>query len=183
MLSNKQKQQLHKLARDSIIHGLDKQSPVQINVLDFDEPLTKPGASFVTLKRNHQLRGCIGTLEAHRPLANDVAHNAWAAAFQDPRFMPLQANETDDLEIHISILEAPENMAFSSEQDLLSQIKPGIDGLVLEDFNHRATFLPAVWESLPDKKSFIQQLKLKAGLPANYWSDSIQFQRYSVEEF
>ena len=130
-----------------------------------------------------QLRGCIGILKPVRPLAEDIAYNAWAAAFSDSRFMPLQADELDGLDIHISILAAPEKMEFASEDDLVEQIRPGTDGLILEDGFNKGTFLPSVWESLKDSREFLNHLKLKAGLPAIYWSDEIRVQRYTVEEF
>jgi AmmeMemoRadiSam system protein A len=114
---------------------------------------------------------------------NDVAHNAYAAAFMDPRFLAVTEDELENLEIHISVLTPAVAMTFDSEEDLLKQIRPGIDGLVLEDGRHRGTFLPAVWESLPDVKSFLQHLKQKAGLPDNYWSDSLKVSRYTTESF
>lgn len=151
------------------------------------EPQTFPailqgaGASFVTLNKTGSLRGCIGTLEAHQPLVIDVAHNAYAAAFRDPRFPALQASEFEALEFHLSVLTAPEPMTIESEADLLSQIRPQIDGLVLEEGYRRGTFLPAVWESLPDPKDFLTHLKRKAGLPPDYWSDRIRISRYTAE--
>ncbi|MCW8831117.1 MAG: AmmeMemoRadiSam system protein A, partial [Gammaproteobacteria bacterium] len=140
-------------------------------------------ATFVTLQKQGQLRGCIGMLEPVRPLAEDVAHNAFAAAFSDRRFSPLQADELEQLDIHISILGTPEKMTFDSEDDLLAQIRPGVDGLIMEEGHLRGTFLPSVWESVQDKKEFLNHLKMKSGLPGNYWSDSIIIHRYSVEEF
>lgn len=119
-------------------------------------------------------------LQAIRPLVKDVAENAYAAAFRDPRFPPLREAEMSDLALHISILSPSENMTFSSEDDLLSQIRAGVDGLVLQENGHRGTFLPSVWEQLPDKILFLQQLKQKAGLPANYWSDTIKVARYTT---
>jgi AmmeMemoRadiSam system protein A len=130
-----------------------------------------------------ELRGCIGSLEAYRPLVEDVAHNAYAAAFSDPRFTPLSETELIDVEFHISVLTPAAPMHFESEADLLSQLRPGIDGLVLEDAGHRGTFLPSVWESLPDAAQFLQHLKMKAGLPADYWSDNLKVSRYTSESF
>jgi AmmeMemoRadiSam system protein A len=118
-----------------------------------------------------------------RPLAEDIAQNAWSAAFRDPRFSPMTAEEMDGLDIHISILGDPEPMEFSDEKDLVSKVRPGIDGLILEDGYNRGTFLPSVWESLPDAADFVSHLKLKAGLPQDYWSDTLKVQRYTVEEF
>jgi AmmeMemoRadiSam system protein A len=111
------------------------------------------------------------------------AYNAWAAAFTDSRFMPLAASELDDLDVHISILGTPEEIEFDSEQDLVNKIRPGVDGLILEEGFNRGTFLPSVWESVADTREFLNHLKMKAGLPANYWSDTIRIKRYTVEEF
>lgn len=172
---------LLKLARLSIVYGLETGHPFSVDLREFPPELVKPGATFVTLEKNHQLRGCIGMLEAVLPLAEDVAENAFSAAFRDPRFPPVQQSELDQLEIHISILSDPEPMTFSSEQDLLAQIRPNVDGLILQDGYHRGTFLPSVWDSLPDKKQFLRHLKNKAGLPADYWSDTIKVQRYTAE--
>ena len=120
-------------------------------------------------------------LEAVRPLARDVAENAFSAAFRDNRFPPLAADEFDDLELHISILSPPEPMTFRSEQDLIAQIRPEIDGLILEEGLRRGTFLPSVWESLPNPHQFLKHLKQKAGLPTEYWSDTIKVSRYTAE--
>ena len=172
-----------RLAADSIRHGLETGHALSVNVEDYSPTLQQAGASFITLTILRQLRGCIGKLTATRPLIEDVAKNAFAAAFEDPRFPPLTAEEFDQLEYHISILNPAEDMEFDSEADLLQQLRPGIDGLILEDRDRRATFLPSVWESLPTASDFLQQLKRKAGLPADYWSNTLQMQRYTVEEF
>ena len=148
---------------------------------DYPAELTEPRATFVTLEKNHQLRGCIGMLEAVRPLAEDIAENAFSAAFRDPRFPPLEAYELNDLEIHLSILTPAEPVSFSSEQDLLAQLQPGIDGLILEEGHRRGTFLPSVWESLPEPGQFLRHLKQKAGLPSDYWSKNIRIYRYQAE--
>jgi len=128
------------------------------------------------------LRGCIGTLQAYRPLVEDVAKNAYAAAFRDPRFAALSAHEFAQLHYHISILNPTEALRVNNEAELLAQLRPGVDGLVLEDQHYRSTFLPAVWENLPQPKQFVQHLKEKAGLPASYWSETIRFERYTVED-
>lgn len=182
-MENEQRQQLLAIARQSIQHGLQYGRPLSVNAQDYDLTLQQPGASFVTLNLHGQLRGCIGSLEARRPLAVDVAENAYAAAFRDPRFPPLSDSEFPQLEYHISLLNPAEPMQFTSEPDLLAQLRPHVDGLILEDRGHRGTFLPAVWESLPEPEQFWQHLKLKAGLPADYWSDSLKVSRYTVEEF
>ena len=182
MFSVQQKQTLLHLAKASIHHGLETGRPLPVNLEDYEPELQEQGACFVTLQINNQLRGCIGSLEAYRPLIEDVADNAFAAAFRDPRFPELSDSEYDQLHYHISVLDKPAPMSFSSEQDLIQQIRPGIDGLVLHDKHNRGTFLPSVWESLPDTESFLQHLKIKAGLSPGYWSDTIQVERYTVED-
>ena len=122
-------------------------------------------------------------LEACRPLVEDVAENACAAAFDDPRFEPLSKEEFDELDIHISVLSPPEEMTFVSEKDLLERVRPGVDGLILQEGGRRGTFLPSVWEELPDKELFLMHLKMKAGLPNTYWSDSLRVFRYTAEYF
>mgnify|MGYP001210291103 FL=1 len=145
--------------------------------------LAKPGATFVTLTQNGQLRGCIGSLEAYRPLATDVAENAVAAAFRDPRFPPLASEELVRTRVEVSLLEASQPMDFIDEADALARLRPGIDGLILTHGHRRATFLPQVWESLPDPHRFMAQLKLKAGLPADFWDDEITLARYGVQKW
>ena len=174
---------LRKLAHEAVEYGLQHDGYLPVDTTRYPRPLREPGASFVTLQKNGELRGCIGSLEAHRPLVEDVVHNAYAAAFSDPRFPPLSERELADVEFHLSILTPAVAMDFNSEADLLRQLRPGIDGLVLEDGNHRGTFLPSVWESLPDAVQFLQHLKLKAGLPTNYWSDTLKVSRYTTESF
>ncbi len=179
-LNDAQKQQLLAIARKAIAHGLATGRPLPVKPEDYPTPLQQRRATFVTLHQHGQLRGCIGTLEAVKPLVLDIADNAFAAAFHDPRFPPLAATEWAGLDIHLSLLTPAEPMAFSSEQALLKQLKPGIDGLVLEDGHRRATFLPSVWKQLPEPKQFLRQLKQKAGLPADYWSDSLKVYRYQA---
>jgi AmmeMemoRadiSam system protein A len=168
-------------ARKSIVYGLEHQQPAVPDLHEIPEPLLQPGACFVTLEIDHRLRGCIGSLEAHRPLIMDIANNAYAAAFSDPRFPPLDKSEQDLLQIEVSILTPSEAMVFADEQDLLRQIRAGVDGLIIEDAGRRGTFLPSVWESLPDKQDFLRHLKLKAGLAEDHWSDSIRVYRYTTE--
>lgn len=180
-LNKANQQRLMELAKNSIKHGLQTGRPIKINLDDYPEELTEPRATFVTLQINRRLRGCIGMLEAVRPLAEDVAENAFSAAFKDPRFPPLEAYELDNLEIHLSILTVAEPVLFSSEQDLVSQLQPGIDGLILEEGYRRGTFLPSVWESLPGPEQFLRHLKQKAGLPPDYWSKNIRIYRYYAE--
>lgn len=145
--------------------------------------LHEPGASFVTLTQQGKLRGCIGSLEAHRPLLQDVIENTQAAATRDPRFPPVCPEEVPGLHIEISVLTPPDEMHFSSQQDLLKQIRPFVDGLVLEEGYRRATFLPLVWEQLPEPEDFLRHLKMKAGLPRDYWSDTLRCYRYQTQVF
>lgn len=145
--------------------------------------LDPPGATFVTLTRDGRLRGCIGSLEARRPLREDVEKNALAAAFADPRFPPLSSDEFADLRIEVSLLSAPEPMSFRDEADALAQLRPGIDGVILTAGFRRATFLPQVWDSLPDPREFINHLKRKAGLHDDFWSEDITLARYQARKF
>jgi len=184
MSLNKAHQQLLlALAKASIQHGLQTGSALKIDLADYPVELQELRATFVTLNLQHELRGCIGVLEAFRPLAEDVAENAYSAAFRDARFPPLNAGEFKDLQIHLSVLTPAEPMFFSSEQDLLNQLQPGIDGLILQSGLRRGTFLPAVWETLPKPEQFLRHLKQKAGLPADYWSNTIRVSRYRTETF
>ncbi len=139
------------------------------------------GATFVTLEKNGDLRGCIGSIIAHRPLIDDLAQNAQNSAFSDPRFTPLREDEFNDLEINVSILSSPEKMEFEDEADLRQQIRPNIDGLIIKDGLYQATYLPSVWEQLPDKVMFLNSLKIKAGLNPNHFSDSFEAYRYTTE--
>ncbi len=182
MLAQENQDILLNIARASISNGLRQGQPLPIRLEDYPPVLQAPRASFVTLQINDQLRGCIGSLEAVRPLVEDVAENAFAAAFRDPRFPPVSDREFDQLDYHISILSPSKPLEFESENDLLKKLRPGIDGLILEKRGQRGTFLPSVWESLPSPRQFLAQLKVKAGLPADYWSDSIKVERYTVED-
>lgn len=183
MFTTDERNQLLKLAEESIRYGLVHQMPLPIVLTGYPETLRQPGACFVTLKSHDVLRGCIGSIEARHPLVEDVAHNAWAAAFGDPRFPPLTSSELHGLDLHISVLTSPKPMCFNSESDLLAQLKPGVDGLIIEDEGCRGTFLPSVWESLPKPADFLCQLKMKAGLPPDHWSDTVQVSCYQTESF
>ena len=145
--------------------------------------LNQRGAVFVTLTKHGELRGCIGSLEAWRVLHDDVVGNACAAAFSDPRFDPLRAEDLSDICVEVSLLSPAQPMAFISEDDAVSQLRPNIDGVILECGRHRGTFLPQVWESLPEPRQFMAQLKRKAGLPPDFWSTDIRLSRYSVEKW
>jgi AmmeMemoRadiSam system protein A len=171
------------LARESIAHGLAHGRALAVDPTDYAPQLQAQRAAFVTLHEHGQLRGCIGHLEAVQPLVRDVVENAFAAAFRDPRFPPVTAGELEALHIEISVLTIPQPMQFASEADLLAQIEPGRDGLILEEGRARGTFLPSVWASLPQPEAFLRHLKLKAGLPQDYWSPRVRISRYRTESF
>ena len=145
--------------------------------------LSAPGATFVTLTQKGKLRGCIGSLEAYLPLSADVAKNALAAAFSDPRFPPLRAEELGRTRVEVSLLTPHEHFTVTSEADALKRLRPGIDGLILTHGQRRATFLPQVWETLPEPQRFMAQLKVKAGLSATFWDDQISLARYGVQKW
>lgn len=174
-------EKLLSIARQSIEYGFRNKQPLQPDLNEYDDVLKQPRATFVTLKINSNLRGCIGTLQAVDPLVISVADSAYKAAFQDPRFSPLTKDEFKQIELSISVLTPPEEMTFTSETDLIGQLQPGIDGLIIESGHKRATFLPEVWHSLPEVNDFLGQLKLKAGMgpgetPQKAW-------RYHTQHF
>ena len=145
--------------------------------------LARPAATFVTLRRSGELRGCIGSLEPRRPLGTDVRENATAAAFRDPRFAPLDRDEFERISIEVSLLSATEPLDVQDEEDFLAQVRPGRDGLVLAFGGHRATFLPQVWEAFPEPREFLTALKQKAGLAADFWSPDMNVSRYGVTKW
>ncbi len=173
---------LYSVARHSILEGLEKGQPLDVKIESYPEKLQELGASFVTLHLGGELRGCVGSLEFFRPLVKDVAHNAFAAAFRDGRFMPLEAEEFENLTIHVSVLSSPERLEVASEEELLRALRPGVDGLIIKKGEHRATFLPSVWESLPRPELFLRQLRIKAGLARGHWSDDFEVYRYTVDK-
>ncbi|GAB6053379.1 AmmeMemoRadiSam system protein B [Magnetospira thiophila] len=173
---------LLRLAATSIREALAGKRGVEEVWDDYPRELRKQGACFVTLKRDGQLRGCIGSVMAHQPLLTDVAKNAQSAAFRDPRFPPLTAEEMTQVELSLSLLSPPWPIACKDEEDLLAQLRPGIDGLIISDTGHRALFLPSVWRELPDKKQFLAHLKRKAGLPIDHWSDTFRAERFIAAE-
>ena len=145
-----------------------------------DRWLEQAGATFVTLTKNEELRGCIGSLEAARALGEDVAQNALGAAFRDPRFPEMSAAEWPQCRVEVSLLSTPKPVRFADETDLLSQIQAGEDGLILEADGKRATFLPQVWEEIQDKRAFLAHLLRKAGLPADTRLTRCRMSRYRV---
>lgn len=180
-LSESDRKALTDLAFASIRHGLEEGGSLPFQAGgETSQSLLAPGACFVTLKINGKLRGCIGSLEARRPLAEDVCANAHAAAFQDPRFTPVARDELANLELSISVLTPAQPLIFDTEQDLIEKLQPGVDGLILTDGGRRGTFLPSVWKQLPQATDFLRHLKLKAGLPADHWSDTVSIERYTT---
>lgn len=162
---------------------IEKQFGLRRNVDESAPWLAEPGATFVTLTEQEALRGCIGTLEAHRPLLLDVKENAVAAAFRDPRFPPLMQDELALIRVEVSLLDKPQPMAFQDERDALAQLRSGVDGVIFRFQHYRSTFLPQVWEQLPDPGEFMAHLKNKAGLPGDFWSPEVQLSRYHVEKW
>lgn len=177
------RRQLRELATRAIRIAAREHHSLQIDINSVEPELKRPGASFVTLRKHKDLRGCIGSLEARQALVLDLAANACAACCHDPRFSAVAADELASLSAEVSVLSTLMPMPISTEQQLSDMIRPGIDGLFIDDGIHRATFLPAVWSQLPDKAEFISQLKRKAGLESDYWSPAIHCFRYAVDEF
>jgi len=167
------------IARAAIARELGRTHPAHEDA----EWLQDPGACFITLKQGENLRGCIGTLRAHRPLLEDVKANAVSAAFRDPRFSPLSPDELDSTRLEISLLSSLESLAFENEHHALSQLRPGTDGIVFEYGYHQSTFLPQVWEELPDPMEFMASLKHKAGLPPDFWDAEVKLARYTVSKW
>jgi hypothetical protein len=156
----------------------------QVRDVSADAPwLVEHGACFVTLTQHGELRGCIGTLEAHRPLGVDVRENAVAAAFRDPRFMPLTHVEFDDIRVEVSLLSPTEILVVASEEHALASLRPGVDGVVFEYRHYRSTFLPQVWEQLPEPAEFMAYLKRKAGLSTDFWAEDVRLSRYTVSKW
>lgn len=145
--------------------------------------LRERAASFVTLRAAGELRGCIGSVDAHRALGDDVAHNAHAAAYRDPRFPPVHAPERDRLQVEVSVLSARLPIAAASEDEALAHLRPGVDGLFLEFQEFRATFLPQVWDNLPNPLDFLVELRRKARLPLRFWHPELRLSRYTVEKY
>jgi hypothetical protein len=177
-LTDEERRTLIDVAQKSIERGVSVGQGLQVDPVEYSPALQATKSSFVTLKIDGQLRGCMGSLVARESLVVDVARHAFSAGFLDPRFPPLGLFELDRLQVSISILEPPEILPFTSEADLLERIRPGIDGLILSEGKQRGTLLPSVWEGVSGPQEFLQHLKKKAGLPADYWSPTIQMHRY-----
>ncbi len=166
------------LARHAVAHRLERNEALPLATTALPPPLDAEAAAFVTLYHEQRLRGCMGTLQPRAPLASVVARCAEDAALRDPRFPPVRWSELEALTITVSVLDPPEPLYAENEEDLLRQLRPGEDGVILAEGAYRATFLPAVWEQLPDPEEFIRRLKRKAGLPEDHWSPHMRVERY-----
>ena len=175
--------ELLRLARGSIEYGFIHSRPLPINCDKLPQALTEPGATFTTLRFEGELRGCSGTLEAVHPLAKDVTRSAFQAAFRDPRFDPVSEDELGVIRLEVSVLSPLESIPVTDEADLLERLTPGMDGLVIVADGRRATFLPKVWDMLPDPRQFLTALKGKCGLADDYWSERLEFQRYRTTSY
>ncbi|MCO6441693.1 MAG: AmmeMemoRadiSam system protein A [Nitrococcus mobilis] len=178
-----ERRRLLELARASLSHGLSSGRALPVVLPEWPAHLCEPAASFVTLRRVDQLLGCIGSLEACRPLVQDIAENAYAASARDPRFAPLRSAELAEAVVEISVLTPPQALSVASERELLAQLQPGVDGLILEWQGRRSTFLPTVWRQLPRPSDFLGRLRLKAGLKAEFWASGMTFYRYQTISF
>jgi AmmeMemoRadiSam system protein A len=184
MLSPDSRRLLLKIARDSIIHQLKAGSESKLDLASLPPELQAPGACFITLTRDGQLRGCIGSLEARQPLAADVQEHAGDAAFHDFRFPPLTEAELAELHIEISVLSAPVPLPYGHPDELPTLLKPGEDGVILARGLRRATFLPQVWEKVPDPVAFLDMLCEKMGFEFDLWRrEKLDAYTYHVECF
>lgn len=169
------------VAQASIEHGLRFGRALRVDPAGYAVALRETRATFVTLHHEGRLRGCVGSLEAQRPLVADVAESAWSAAFRDPRFEPLDDAELPGLGISISVLGPLEPLDVASEEELVARLRPGVDGLLLRQGRLRGTLLPAVWRHVADAREFVREVKRKAGLPEDHWSEELEAIRYTVE--
>lgn len=171
------------VARQAIMDGFNHCNTLDTTQLYTDYPLLKNnGATFVTLTLNHELRGCIGSLIAYRPLLEDLIHNAKAAAFEDPRFYPLSKDEFKNVNLEISLLSEPEPINYETIADLKTKVIPYADGIIVQKGGRKATFLPQVWEQLPTFELFFSHLCQKAGLGAECLQSHPEVWRYRVEK-
>jgi AmmeMemoRadiSam system protein A len=174
---------LREVARAAVAHAAHEGCELEVEPERFGSELRVPRASFVTLRLRGELRGCTGSLEAVRALVADVARSAYRSGRSDPRFPPIRPGELAELELRISLLGPLEPLCATSEAELLARLRPRIDGLVVREGAASATFLPAVWASLPEPARFVRELRRKAGLDPERWSEAARFERYAVEEF
>ena len=172
------------MARETVQLTADRQSLPHLNLADYSEDLRQDGASFVTLTIGEQLRGCIGALEAYQPLVMGVQEHAAAAASEDYRFPRVRPEEVLQIQIEISRLTPTQALLYENWQDLIAQLRPGLDGVLIRDGRRRATFLPQVWEKLPDPHNFLSHLCVKMEAPEDYWqTHKLDVSIYQVEEF
>ena len=176
-------QRLHQVARAALEHGVRSGTPLRVALEDHPAALHASRGCFVTLRKEGNLRGCLGSLEARAPLALEVARLAYAAAARDPRFGPVTEDELAAITVKLSVLSVPMPVAVASEAALLATLRPGVDGVIFSDGRATATFLPEVWGSFPTPQAFIDQLRVKAGLAADHWSDTVAVQRYTTQSF
>jgi len=183
-LSPEEQKTLLRLARESIDHAVRGEKLPPIKMTSLTSSLSGHGASFITLTINGQLRGCVGALEAYQPLAEDVREHAAAAALEDPRFPPLSKDELSRTQIEVSRLTRPIPLDYKDADDLLSKLRPHVDGVVIRDGIRRATFLPQVWEKIPDPSEFMDNLCYKMGAGHRHWRNKhLEVFVYQVEEF
>ncbi len=178
------KRVLFEVAKKALVYAVEARRPLSVDLADYPRELRAERATFVSLheRDGSALRGCVGTLVAHRPLVADVAYNAYAASNEDMRFSPVEKNELP-LEISISILSLPEQMQARTEAHLVGQMRVGVDGLIISDGVRSATFLPVMWEQLPSPEEFLRALKHKAGFAEDYWSPKMAAYRYTADTF
>lgn len=183
-LNENEKQTLLRIARESMEHAVKKEKMPPLDLNSMSELMRADGASFVTLTIHGNLRGCIGALEPYQALALDVREHAIAAALEDPRFPPVSPSELEKIEVEVSRLTVPERLEYTDAEDLLAKLRPNIDGVILRDGFHRATFLPQVWDKIPDKEDFLDNLCYKMGASQNLWRKKhLEVLIYQVEEF
>jgi AmmeMemoRadiSam system protein A len=183
-LTDGEKQTLLRLAREALACGVKGKKPPPLDKSLLTPALQENGASFVTLTINGNLRGCIGALEAYQPLADDVREHAVAAALEDPRFPPVMETELNKINLEVSRLTAPKELEYTDSEDLLQKLRPNVDGVILKYSFHRATFLPQVWEKIPNPAEFLDNLCYKMGARPGLWRDTkMQVFIYQVEEF
>lgn len=184
-LNKKEQEFLLKLGRESIQYYLRKKEFLKIESKELpSEKLKEKCGTFVTLLKNGELRGCIGHVYPVNPLFIDVIQNAVAAAFYDNRFLPLEEDELSKIKIEISVLTKPKKLEFSSKQELLNKLRVNKDGVIINIGRAQATFLPQVWEKIPDKREFLSHLCMKAGFPPNTWKKSfVEIYVYQVQSF
>ena len=171
------------IARSSIRHGLGHGAPEAIALRDYPAPLREKLASFVTLRQGSDLRGCVGTIYAERPLAEDLARNAFLSAFKDTRFLPLAASEFAATAIEVSVLSPPEPVQFTDQDDLAARLVSGRDGLILEHDGGSGLLLPQLWETLADACLFLRHVKDKAGLPPRPLGPDVRALRFETIKF